>query len=53
VLRWFSFDDIPYDRMWQDDEHWLPILLDGKRFRGWFLFNEDGSRLLRHQLETQ
>jgi 8-oxo-dGTP pyrophosphatase MutT (NUDIX family) len=53
VLRWFSFDDIPYDRMWQDDEHWLPILLDGKRFKGWFLFNEDGSRLLRHQLETQ
>lgn len=53
VLRWFRFEDIPYDRMWQDDEHWLPLLLDGKRFRGWFLFTEDGGQLLRHQLTVQ
>jgi hypothetical protein len=50
VLRWFRFDEIPYDRMWQDDEHWLPLALEGKRFRGWFLFSEDGSKLLDHEL---
>ena len=53
VLRWFRFDEVPYDRMWQDDEHWLPLVLNGKRFRGWFLFSEDGSRLLDHELEVQ
>jgi len=53
VLNWFRFEEIPYDRMWQDDEHWLPLLLEGKRFRGWFIFTEDGDRLLRHQLTVQ
>ena len=53
VLNWFRFDEIPYDRMWQDDEHWLPLLLEGKRFTGWFLFSEDGSELLEHELKVQ
>ena len=21
ILRWFAFDKIPYNKMWQDDEH--------------------------------
>ena len=50
ILRWFAFDEIPYDDMWQDDEHWLPLLLEGKRFNGEFYFNEDGSKLLDYNL---
>jgi 8-oxo-dGTP diphosphatase len=42
VLRWFALDEIPYAEMWPDDRHWLPLLLEGKRFRGWFLLNEGG-----------
>jgi 8-oxo-dGTP diphosphatase len=53
VLRWFRLEDVPYGEMWQDDEVWLPLLLEGKRFKGWFLFTEDGSRLLDHELEVQ
>jgi len=53
VLRWFRLDEVPYGRMWQDDAVWLPLLLEGKRFRGRFLFTEDGSKLLSHELEVQ
>jgi len=53
VLRWFRFEEIPYGEMWQDDAVWLPLLLEGKRFSGWFLFNEDGSELLEHELKVQ
>ncbi|KAG0244818.1 Nudix (Nucleoside diphosphate linked moiety X)-type motif 1 [Actinomortierella wolfii] len=28
--QWFSFDEIPYDSMWEDDRLWLPLLLGGK-----------------------
>jgi len=53
VLRWFSIDEVPYDRMWQDDAVWLPLLLEGKRFRGWFKFTVDGSEMLSHQITVQ
>lgn len=52
VLRWFTIDEIPYESMWQDDEHWLPLLLEGQRFEGEFFFNKDGTELLNHNLLT-
>jgi 8-oxo-dGTP pyrophosphatase MutT (NUDIX family) len=52
-LRWFTFDEIPYGEMWQDDEHWLPLLLEGKRFNGKFHFDEGGSELLHFDLEVE
>lgn len=51
ILRWFSFEEIPYDEMWQDDKHWLPLLLEGKRFQGDFYFDEKGERLLDFSLK--
>jgi 8-oxo-dGTP diphosphatase len=40
---WHPVSAMPYDRMWADDEHWMPRLLAGERFRGWFEF--DGDRM--------
>lgn len=40
---------IPYDRMWADDALWLPLLLQGQRFRGRFVF--DGEVMLDHEVE--
>ncbi len=37
--EWFDVDKIPYDQMWSDDIYWLPMLLDGKKFKGKFLFD--------------
>jgi len=47
---WFPVDSIPYERMWQDDCLWLPLLLRGERFQGRWLF--DGDRMLDHELVT-
>lgn len=46
---WFPLNSIPYDEMWADDRLWLPLLLAGRRFRGFFEF--DGARLLDHRVE--
>ena len=46
---WYGLDDIPYDEMWADDALWLPMMLAGERFRGWFVF--DGDRLVDHRLD--
>lgn len=32
--RWFAIDAIPYHAMWSDDPLWLPLVLEGKQFRG-------------------
>ncbi|MGO9308592.1 MAG: hypothetical protein ACLQDL_06170, partial [Spirochaetia bacterium] len=46
---WTPLESIPYERMWADDALWLPLLLDGRRFRGYFIF--DGDRMLDALLE--
>ncbi|HSH17773.1 MAG TPA: 8-oxo-dGTP diphosphatase [Candidatus Saccharimonadales bacterium] len=43
--RWFSFDAIPYDDMWQDDRYWLPQVLQGKTVHGTFTFDEHDNML--------
>lgn len=53
VLQWCALRDIPYEEMWQDDRYWLPLLLDGKSFKGDFYFDEEGKQLLDFNLKTQ
>lgn len=50
IPQWTPVDQIPYQEMWQDDPHWLPLLLKRKKFRGYFLF--DGDRLLSHRVDS-
>ena len=39
--EWFTFGEVPYDRMWADDRHWLPQVLEGKHFTAWFRFDDE------------
>jgi len=38
---WTPVDQIPYERMWADDALWLPLLLQGRGFSGFFVFEGD------------
>ncbi|KAK7020582.1 hypothetical protein VNI00_017711 [Paramarasmius palmivorus] len=47
--EWFSTQDtppIPFDKMWETDCHWIPLLLQGKAFAGRADFAKTGDRLL-------
>ena len=35
---WFDLEAIPFSEMWEDDQHWLPAILAGHYFIGWFEF---------------
>ena len=50
IPLWFSIKDLPYKEMWADDQHWLPLLLAGKRFRG--SVNVEGEEALDQQIEV-
>lgn len=38
---WAPIDDPPYDRMWEDDRHWLPHLIEDRRFEAYARFEGD------------
>jgi 8-oxo-dGTP diphosphatase len=48
VPLWTPLGAIPYDEMWADDRFWLPLLIRGKSFKGYFDF--DGERLLERKI---
>jgi 8-oxo-dGTP pyrophosphatase MutT (NUDIX family) len=43
--EWFDLAKIPYQKMWVDDEHWLPHVLAGKFVTATFVFSPDESIL--------
>lgn len=40
---WFDTKNIPYDKMWGDDIHWLPLVLQGKQLEATFTFKGDNE----------
>lgn len=48
---WFPIGAIPYDRMWDDDRYWLPLVLAGKRIRAEFTFGEDNETVTAWALD--
>ena len=48
IPLWTPLDAIPYDEMWADDRHWVPLMLAGQRFDGRFVF--DGDAMLDFDL---
>ncbi len=49
--QWYSVDEIPYETMWDDDEYWLPLVLNGDKVAGTFTFDEN-DRMLSHDIKT-
>lgn len=43
--KWFNINEIPYDKMFPDDQYWLPLILEGKKIRAYFDFDEDWNLL--------
>lgn len=48
--KWFDIAEIPYEQMWTDDKYWLPLFLEGKRFKAYFLFDEN-DQVLNYELK--
>ena len=42
---WYGREEIPYEEMWSDDIHWLPLVLGGKKVKGVFWFGDNDEVL--------
>ena len=43
--EWFTFENIPYEKMWADDEFWFPRALKGEKLRGKVWFDTTGKNI--------
>lgn len=43
--QWFSFDNIPYDKMWAEDDQWMSKVIQGEKVFGEIHFDEEGKKL--------
>ena len=49
--KWFKINDIPYNEMWDDDKHWLPKVLQGKKLKAKFIFKQ-GEKIINQDIKT-
>ena len=49
IPMWVNLDAIPFGEMWEDDRLWLPLLVAGRRFSGYWIF--DGDRMVDYRLD--
>lgn len=47
---WFSINEIPYEDMFPSDQYWLPYILEGKKIKAFFEFDEDWN-LKKQEIE--
>ncbi|MFE1664444.1 8-oxo-dGTP diphosphatase [Microbacterium sp. P02] len=52
VPRWFTLDDVPYDRMWDDASRWLPSVLRGGSIAATFIFGDDLATVVQEERRT-
>ena len=47
--KWFKISEMPYDKMWIDDEFWHPFFFKGQKFKAYFLY-EGFDKILEHKV---
>ena len=40
---WFAFSKLPWNKMWTDDQFWLPPILEGKKVNASFLLDSNNQ----------
>jgi 8-oxo-dGTP diphosphatase len=51
IPLWIDEREMPYSQMWADDRLWYPLVLQGRKFSGRFLFDE--SIMLGCELDVE
>jgi 8-oxo-dGTP diphosphatase len=49
--KWFPFEAIPYDQMWDDGHYWLPQIIAGRSFQAWFTFGPDNATVTNYEFD--
>ena len=48
---WYDVHEIPYDKLWEDDQYWMPYVLIGEFVQGYFHF-DGNNKIDSHWVEA-
>lgn len=48
--EWFKVEELPFEKMWIDDSHWLPKVLTGLKLQAKFVFDSEGKTIKSHSV---
>lgn len=51
-VRWFDLDEIPYEKMWDDDRYWLPLVLKGTKLNARFFYDKQNIHVTNYEIST-
>lgn len=51
--QWFNINEIPFEKMWADDQFWFPLFFAGKKFTGAFLFDHHNAVVKKELNEVE
>ena len=49
--EWVDVEKIPFERMWAEDKHWLPLVLKKRHVKGKFVFGRDEKSIEKMELK--
>jgi len=52
-LKWFGIEEIPFDKMWDDDRYYLQHIFDGKKFDAEFNYDEENEKVVKHNIQMK
>jgi 8-oxo-dGTP diphosphatase len=52
IPGWFSQNNLPFENMWPDDIHWLPLVLRGNKIAARFVLDATGDNILSSEIKN-
>jgi 8-oxo-dGTP diphosphatase len=52
-VKWFPVDEIPFDKMWEDDIFWIPLMLRGARFNATFTYDMENRHVIGFSITSR
>lgn len=49
-VKWFDMSDIPMNDMWDDDNYWLELMLNKRRFDADFYFDKASKKVVEYKV---
>ena len=51
TAEWIEFDKIPYEKMWEADKYWIPLVLQGRYVKASFVYGEN-KQVIQKKITT-
>ena len=52
-VRWFSINNLPREKMWEDDRYWLDLMLESRKFDAYFWYDRHNKKVIEYRIKMK